>query len=62
MNERPRPVARAFDAATSANTQAVLACFTPKGIVDESGREFRGRNEIRGWSDASSSACTSRAT
>jgi ketosteroid isomerase-like protein len=30
---------------------AFLACFTSDAVVDDWGREFRGRDEIRKWSD-----------
>src|SRR4051812_46655342 len=51
MTELPEPVARALDAANTGDTDAFLACFTPDGVVDDWGREFRGPEEIRGWSD-----------
>jgi ketosteroid isomerase-like protein len=51
MNDLPDPVAAALDAANANDTAAFLACFTPDGVVDDWGREFRGPDEIRGWSD-----------
>jgi hypothetical protein len=51
MNDLPSPVAAALDAANANDTEAFLACFTPDGVVDDWGREFRGPDEIRGWSD-----------
>jgi len=51
MNELPEPVARAVAAANANDTEAFLACFTPDGVVDDWGRQFRGPNAIRGWSD-----------
>jgi len=51
MNELPDPVAAALEAANANDTAAFLACFTPDGVVDDSGREFRGPDEIRAWSD-----------
>jgi SnoaL-like domain len=51
MTELPRPVAAAVDAANANDTAAFLACFTPNGVVDDWGREFRGPDEIRDWSD-----------
>jgi hypothetical protein len=51
MNDLPEPVARALAAANANDTEALLACFTPDGVVDDWGREFRGPDEIRGWSD-----------
>ena len=51
MLELPRPVGAAIDAANRGDTEAFLACFTPDGVVDDWGREFRGPAEIAGWSD-----------
>jgi hypothetical protein len=48
----PDPVARLLAAATSHDTDAFLASFTPDGVVDDWGREFAGPDAIRGWSDA----------
>jgi hypothetical protein len=48
----PKPVQALVDAANSADTSAFLAGFTADGVVDDWGREFRGEDEIRGWSDA----------
>jgi hypothetical protein len=47
----PAPVGSAIDAANRGDTEAFLACFTPDGVVDDWGREFRGPAEITGWSD-----------
>jgi hypothetical protein len=47
----PPPVAAALAAANANDTEAFLDCFTADGVVDDWGREFRGREEIRGWSD-----------
>jgi ketosteroid isomerase-like protein len=47
----PGPVAAAIDAANAGDLDAFLACFTPDGIVDDWGREFRGPDAITGWSD-----------
>jgi ketosteroid isomerase-like protein len=51
MNELPGPVAAALEAANANDTAAFLACFTPDGVVDDWGREFRGPDEIREWSN-----------
>ena len=51
MNELPEPVARALAAANANDTEAFLACFAADGVVDDWGREFRGPDAIRGWSD-----------
>jgi hypothetical protein len=47
----PEPVATALAAANANDTEAFLDCFTVDGVVDDWGREFRGSEEIRGWSD-----------
>jgi hypothetical protein len=51
MAELPAPVAAALDAANANDTDAFLAAFTADGVVDDWGREFRGPDAIRGWSD-----------
>jgi hypothetical protein len=51
MNDLPDPVAALLAAANANDTAAFLACFTPDGVVDDWGREFHGRDEIRSWSD-----------
>ena len=50
-SELPAPVARAIDAANANDIDAFIACFASDGVVDDWGREFRGSDEIRGWSD-----------
>jgi hypothetical protein len=47
----PPPVRSAIDAANAGDTAAFLAAFTPDGVVDDWGREFRGPEAITGWSD-----------
>jgi hypothetical protein len=44
-------VKRAVDAANANDIDAFLASFTADGVVDDWGREFRGAESIRGWSD-----------
>jgi hypothetical protein len=51
-DELPRPVRTLVDAANAGDTVAFLAGFTPDGVVDDWGREFRGAEDIEGWSDA----------
>jgi hypothetical protein len=51
MTDLPEPVARLIDAANANDTDAFLASFGPDGVVDDWGREFHGRDAIRGWSD-----------
>ena len=41
----------AVDAANANDTDAFLGCFTADGAVDDWGREFKGPDAIRGWSD-----------
>lgn len=47
----PAPVRRALTAANAGDIDAFLATFTATGAVNDWGREFRGRDAIRGWSD-----------
>jgi hypothetical protein len=47
----PEPVQRLLDAANAHDSDALLASFTPDGVVDDWGREFMGAEAIRGWSD-----------
>jgi hypothetical protein len=44
-------VQRAIDAANSGDTEGFLGSFTDEGAVNDWGREFRGREAIRSWSD-----------
>jgi hypothetical protein len=48
----PIPVAAALEAAEAGHTEDFLAAFAEDGAVDDWGREFRGREAIRSWSDA----------
>ena len=41
-----------IDAANAGDIDAFLAGFTTDGVVDDWGREFRGAERIRSWSDA----------
>ena len=50
--ELPPPIRAVFDATNAGDTEAFLDAFTADGVVDDWGREFRGRDAIRGWSDA----------
>ena len=47
----PPPVAALIGAANANDTEAFLACFAGDGVVDDWGREFRGHEAIRRWSD-----------
>jgi hypothetical protein len=51
LTELPEPVGRLLDAANGHDSDAFLASFTEDGVVDDWGREFAGREAIRGWSD-----------
>jgi ketosteroid isomerase-like protein len=51
VNDIPQPVAALIEAANANDTDAFLACLTPEAVVDDWGREFRGADAIRGWSD-----------
>jgi ketosteroid isomerase-like protein len=51
MTDLHGPVAAAVEAANANDIDAFLACFTQDGVVDDWGREFRGPDQIRGWSD-----------
>ncbi|HST66012.1 MAG TPA: nuclear transport factor 2 family protein [Mycobacteriales bacterium] len=46
------PVRAALDAANRGDVEAFLDAFADGGVVDDWGREFGGRDAIRGWSDA----------
>jgi ketosteroid isomerase-like protein len=47
----PAPVRAVFDATNAGDTDAFLDAFAPDGVVDDWGREFHGREAIKGWSD-----------
>jgi ketosteroid isomerase-like protein len=51
MTAMPEPVASLVDAANANDTGAFLSSLTPDAVVDDWGREFVGRDAIRGWSD-----------
>jgi hypothetical protein len=51
MNDIPGPVDAALVAANANDTAAFIDCFAPDGVVDDWGREFKGPDEIRTWSD-----------
>ncbi|GAB2667401.1 hypothetical protein GCM10027169_31720 [Gordonia jinhuaensis] len=48
----PAPVRASIDATNTGDQTAFLATFADDGVVDDWGREFTGRDEIAGWSDA----------
>jgi hypothetical protein len=50
-NMIPSPVQALLDAANANDIDAFLAGFTENGVVDDWGREFRGADKIRVWSD-----------
>lgn len=45
------PVSTLIEAVNRHDTAGFLTCFTDNGVVDDWGREFRGAEAIRGWSD-----------
>jgi hypothetical protein len=45
------PVARAIDAVNAGDTDAFLAEFASDGWIDDNGRRFVGRDEMRAWSE-----------
>jgi hypothetical protein len=47
----PPPVARAVAAVNAGDTEAFLAEFAADGRIDDNGRVFSGREEMRAWSD-----------
>ena len=52
MTDLPAPVAAVLDAANANDTEAFLGSLTADAVVDDWGREFRGPDAIRGWSDS----------
>jgi hypothetical protein len=46
----PSPVEALLEAANNGDSAAFLDTFTTDGVVDDWGREFRGRTAIEGWS------------
>lgn len=49
--EVPSPVAEFIDAVNRHDEQAFLDAFAEGGSVDDWGRVFTGRDQIKGWSD-----------
>jgi len=47
----PEPVASFVDAVNRHDEDTVLDAFTETGFVDDWGRTFTGRSEIKRWSD-----------
>ena len=47
----PAVVSEAIEAANAHDTDRFLDAFAVSGAVDDWGRVFTGRDEIRGWSD-----------
>lgn len=47
----PEPVNGFIEAVNGGDTDRFLAFFPDDGVVDDWGRQFRGHEEIRGWSD-----------
>ncbi|MFN6997465.1 MAG: nuclear transport factor 2 family protein [Aquincola tertiaricarbonis] len=51
----PAPIADYFEA-DRRGPEAVAACFTPQAVVLDEGRTHQGREAIRAWKQAASSA------
>src|SRR3954452_2507905 len=51
QQEVPGPAGRAVAAVNAGDTDAFLSLFAPDGWIDDNGRRFTGRDEMRGWSD-----------
>jgi hypothetical protein len=49
--EIPAAVQRALDAIDALDDDAFVAAFAADGFVNDWGREFRGHDRIRSWSD-----------
>ena len=49
--EIPAAVQRALSAIDEQDNDAFVAAFAPDGYVDDWGRQFRGHDRIRSWSD-----------
>ena len=47
----PAPIASFVDAVNRHDESAFLGAFTEQGVVDDWGRVFTGRDEIKAWSD-----------
>src|SRR3954453_3719986 len=47
----PGPAGRAIDAVNHGDTDAFLGLFADDGWIDDNGRRFTGRDEMRAWSD-----------
>ncbi|MDS2173020.1 MULTISPECIES: nuclear transport factor 2 family protein [unclassified Nesterenkonia] len=47
----PEPVASFITAVNDHDEQAFLDAFTAQGSVDDWGRDFTGRDQIKSWSD-----------
>src|SRR5258705_7926716 len=50
-DEIPAPVQRALTAIDAQDNEAFVAAFAADGFVDDWGREFRGHDRIRSWSE-----------
>jgi ketosteroid isomerase-like protein len=48
----PAAVRRVLAAVDALDADAFVAAFAPDGFVDDWGRQFRGPDQIRSWSDA----------
>ncbi|WP_394940364.1 nuclear transport factor 2 family protein [Psychromicrobium sp. YIM B11713] len=50
-DQAPEPVASFIEAVNRHDEEAFLSAFSEHGVVDDWGREFSGREQIKRWSD-----------
>ena len=50
-DDLPDSVSTAIDAVNAGDADTFVAAFADDGVVDDFGREFRGHDAIRSWSD-----------
>lgn len=48
---QPKPIDAFIQATHDENINALLDCFTESAVIADEGREFRGPEQIKGWSD-----------
>jgi hypothetical protein len=54
----PEVITRYFAAASTRDTDALLACFAPAGSVTDEGRMMTGHQAIRAWREGANSRYT----
>jgi ketosteroid isomerase-like protein len=50
----PEPLSEYFAAANAHDPDGVAACFEPDAVVRDEGKDIRGRDAIRAWSETTS--------